>query len=100
MDALFAGHDHSYEWLEIEGSHNFVNGSGGSGLRCFRRPLPGSRVRNAEDHGAQRILFDGEVARVEFWSVSGELIDSVSVRSREGATQPLLAVVGSGRRGQ
>ncbi len=87
-DALFAGHEHSYERLEMDGIAHFVNGSGGAGLRGFGRPLPGTRVRYATGHGAQRILFDGRTATIEFWSVHGHMVDCVRLHSSRRAELP------------
>ncbi len=82
-DGVFAGHEHSYERLEVEGIQYFVNGSAGAGLRGFRRPLPGTRVRYAAAHGAQRIVFDGETAIMEFWDTRRQKVDSVALSRRK-----------------
>lgn len=81
-DAVFAGHEHSYERLHVDGIPYFVNGSGGADLRNFQRPLPSTRLRYAARHGAQRILFDGKTATIEFWNTRGYKIDAVSVPRR------------------
>ncbi|MFI5317018.1 MAG: metallophosphoesterase family protein [Myxococcota bacterium] len=53
--AVFSGHDHDYERLEIGGMPYAVVGTGGMGLYAFREPLAESRVRIADQHGALRI---------------------------------------------
>lgn len=81
-DGVFSGHEHDYERVEAAGIPYFVNGSGGAQLRRFRRPVRGSKVRYCAGHGAQKIVWDGEAATVEFWSVSRRKVDSVSLHPR------------------
>lgn len=44
---ILAGHDHSYERLEVKGITHVVSGGGGAHLRGFLFVKPGSRVRSA-----------------------------------------------------
>jgi len=55
VDLVLAGHDHDYERIERDGITYVVNGAGGNGLRAFKEPVAGSRVRFNDAYGAQRI---------------------------------------------
>lgn len=81
-DAVFSGHEHSYERLEADGIPYFVNGSGGARLRGFRRPLPATRVRYAGAYGAQRIEIEGGRATIEFRDIHGRKVDALSLALR------------------
>jgi len=78
-DAVLSGHEHSYERLAVKGIPYIINGSGGSVLRGFGRPLAESCVRDATHHGAQRIAVDSAGAHIEFWGVDGHKIDTIAL---------------------
>lgn len=78
-DAVLSGHAHAFERIERDGIVYFVNGLGGATRYFFGFPVAGSRVRYNADWGAQKVTV-GEGALVfQFWSASGELIDSYSL---------------------
>ncbi len=75
-DAVLAGHDHTYERLEVNGLTYFVNGLGGGAIYDFTNILPVSEVRYNADYGAMRIEATDSSIRFEFISRGGELVDS------------------------
>jgi len=74
-DAVLAGHDHTYERLQVDGLLYFVNGLGGGARYDFVHILDSSQMRYNADHGA--MLVDATAAQVtfQFWNRKGELID-------------------------
>jgi tartrate-resistant acid phosphatase type 5 len=81
-EATLAGHEHDYERLEVYGIPYFVVGTGGMGLRPFPSdPLPQTKARNADVHGALLVTAasDGTIT-FEFWSVAGAKLDSHTIR--------------------
>ena len=79
VTAVLAGHDHVYERIERDGVLYFVNGLGGHPARYpFRAPVPGSRVRYRDQHGAMRVEADACHITFEFIAVDGRRIDAVT----------------------
>ena len=74
--AVLAGHDHTYERLEVDGLSYFVNGLGGAPIYAFGTPVAGSQVRYAADHGAQLVVADGSRIEFQFHARNGSLVDS------------------------
>jgi hypothetical protein len=83
-EAVFAGHDHDYERLEVSGIPYFVAGMGGLGLRDFPGgPLPETRFRNADKHGAIFITATSAgTITYEFWTTAGTKLDPLTVTKR------------------
>jgi PKD repeat protein len=75
-DAVIAGHDHTYERLEIGGIAYFVNGLGGKSLYVFGTPVPGSQFRYNSNYGAMRISADTEQINFDFINIAGVVVDS------------------------
>jgi PKD repeat protein len=75
-DAVIAGHDHTYERLEIGGIPYFVNGLGGKSLYVFGTPVPGSQFRYNSNYGAMRISADAEQMTFDFINIAGVVVDS------------------------
>ncbi len=79
VTAVLAGHDHVYERIERDGVLYFVNGLGGHPARYpFRAPVPGSRVRYRDRHGAMRVEANACRITFEFIAVDGRRIDAVT----------------------
>lgn len=74
-DLVIAGHDHDYERIQRWGLTYLVDGSGGADLYGFGRPLMGSLVRNATDHGAVFLRVEQGSLVGEFRSTAGTRID-------------------------
>lgn len=75
-DAVIAGHDHTYERLDIGGIPYFVNGLGGKSLYVFGTPLPSSQFRYNSNYGAMRIIADSEQMTFDFINIAGVVVDS------------------------
>jgi predicted phosphodiesterase len=80
VDAVIAGHDHTYERIEHDGVLYFVNGLGGRSIYELGQPVEGSQVRYNEDNGAMRITADSAEMTFEFVATSGTVIDSRTIR--------------------
>ncbi len=78
-DAVLSGHDHAYERLLVEGIPYFVNGSGGAGIYNFNDPLPETQFRYNADNGAMLVTASEAEMLFEFYSRTGELVDSYQV---------------------
>ena len=88
-DAVFSGHDHSYERIFKNGIAYFINGSGGAALYPFQTPIPGSQNRYAGNWGAQKVTASEDSLLFEFYSVEngGQLIDAYRlVTGRPGSS--------------
>ena len=79
MDFVFAGHDHHYERLSIDGIVYTVNGLGGRSIYSLDSPLPGQVIAYNGDYGAQRLTITGGQATLAFFNVNGVEIDSVTI---------------------
>jgi hypothetical protein len=80
--ALLLGHDHVYERLDDRGLPLFVSGLGGAEAYPFKAPLPESRLRWNQRHGALLVTVGPERTSFDFWSTAGEHVDSFAL---EGA---------------
>jgi tartrate-resistant acid phosphatase type 5 len=78
-DALFAGHDHLYERLNVDGIPYFTDGTGGGSLYNFILPLPQSQFRYNANYGAMLVTASDTEMLFEFYNRVGELIDSYQV---------------------
>jgi tartrate-resistant acid phosphatase type 5 len=74
-DAVFAGHDHDYERLSIDGIPYFVDGSGGSSLYSYGTLLPQSQAHYNADFGAMRVEASLGSLIFEFVSRDGTVRD-------------------------
>ncbi len=63
-DGVIAGHDHTYERLQIDGIPYFVNGAGGQSLYPLGDSLSQSQVRYNQDYGA--MLVEATATRIEY----------------------------------
>jgi tartrate-resistant acid phosphatase type 5 len=78
-DVVLAGHDHTYERLEVDGIPYFVVGISGSSKYRFAEPLPQSRARFNSDFGALFATFDGTTVKYEFLAADGTTVDQIAV---------------------
>jgi hypothetical protein len=83
-DAVFSGHEHSYERLDVGGFPYFVNGSGGRNLRPFLNigtlpPEATSVVRYMEDFGAMLVNATTTGITYQFFDISKNKIDELIV---------------------
>ena len=75
-DAVLAGHDHTYERLQIGALPYFVNGLGGMSRYSFNNPIAGSQVRYNADYGAMLVVASETDLTYQFVSRTGSVIDS------------------------
>jgi tartrate-resistant acid phosphatase type 5 len=75
-DAVLAGHDHTYERLQIGEIPYFVNGLGGMSRYSFKTPVAGSQVRYNADYGAMLVTASDIALKYEFVSCTGKVVDS------------------------
>src|SRR6185436_14827553 len=82
-DAVFAGHDHTYERIvhPVTGLPYFVSGLGGASIYPIVNVQPGSRVRYNGDFGAMKVDATESRMTFQFISVGGTLIDSYTITS-------------------
>lgn len=79
VSAIFSGHNHYYERLDVGGLPVFITGAGGQSLRNWGVPVAESLVRFNEDFGALRATVSQSHARFEFITRGGLVIDDVTL---------------------
>lgn len=79
VDAVLAGHDHTYERLLEDNLPYFVDGLGGATIYEFRVPVPGSQVRYNADFGALRVQASDSTVKFEFINRNGVVIDTFTL---------------------
>lgn len=79
--AVFGGHDHTFERLDIGGIPYLVSGNGGRSLYTFGPPLPQTQVRFNETYGAMKVTVDAKQATFTTYSITdgGTVIDSYTM---------------------
>ncbi len=76
-DAVFSGHCHYYERLEVDGLTYIVNGiGGGGGVYDFASISPYSLYRNNKTHGFNIVDVYPDYLQISFVSVTGEVLDT------------------------
>lgn len=75
-DAIFSGHDHIYERLEINGIPYFVNGLGGKSRYGCGVRVNGSKACYDDDYGAMLVKASGTTLTFQFINVDGIVIDA------------------------
>ena len=75
VDLVMAGHDHTYERIELDGIVYLVNGLGGANIYPFGVPVEGSLVRYNDDYGALMVEASPASLMVLFVNRRGETID-------------------------
>jgi len=80
-EVVFAGHDHTYERLEVDGIPYFVCGLGGAEKYGFYgTPLPQSHVRFNDDYGAMLVTATPEAITYEFFAADAVRRDALTVK--------------------
>jgi len=72
---VYAGHDHTYERLAVDGFPYIVNGVGGHDLYELADPLPESLVRHADVHGLVLVTATAKEFVSRFLDARGEELD-------------------------
>lgn len=79
-DAVFAGHDHTYERLAADGIPYFVDGLGGADRYEFRATaVPESQFRYNATHGAMQVTATETGVEFEFRDVADRVVDRLRV---------------------
>ena len=82
-DAVFSGHQQSYERIMKNGIPFIVAGTGGDGLYGFIEPyVSGSKVRYNQTHGAILIKADKTRVKIKFINVNGQTIDTYIIEKK------------------
>jgi hypothetical protein len=76
---VITGHEHVYERLEVDGLTYLVNGLGGDSGYSFGKPVAESKFRYNAKHGAMLVKATSGDITYEFWNVSNQKIDSLTV---------------------
>lgn len=84
-DVVLAGHDHTYERLEVDQIPYFVVGISGASIYRFAAPLAESRMRFNSDHGALFVTAGPKEMTYEFLTADGKKVDEISVSKECGA---------------
>ncbi|MFV2070442.1 MAG: metallophosphoesterase, partial [Pirellulales bacterium] len=98
VDAVFGGHDHTYERNVRLGVPYFVSGLGGKTAYAFGAPNFFSEVRYNEQFGAMRVTVDAETATFDFLSIDdgaegangGQLVDRFRIDKSEPRPEPTV----------
>lgn len=78
-DLVFAGHDHTYERLQIDGLTFIVSGLGGASTYGFNTTIEGSRAQYNAGYGAGLVEADATRFRFRFFSVDGSTADEFTL---------------------
>ncbi|WP_298768873.1 GEVED domain-containing protein [uncultured Shewanella sp.] len=96
-DIVLGGHDHSYERIERDGIHYFVNGLGGRGRYGFDNCcVSGSQKRYNSNYGAMRFDVNGNDMRIRFINRSSSTIDDITLTKNPDNTEPQYCNVSGG----
>jgi tartrate-resistant acid phosphatase type 5 len=79
---VYAGHDHDYERLSIDGLPYVVNGVGGKELYALGAPEPGSVTAFDDVHGAVLVTADDTVLVSSFVTSAGRELDVLRLGAR------------------
>lgn len=80
--AVIQGHDHTYERLRVGTTPYFVNGLGGKSIYNWGTILGESQFRYNSDYGAMKVFATYKEITFQFWTRSGQLIDSYVVPAK------------------
>jgi hypothetical protein len=75
IDLVFAGHDHDYERLVVDGTTYIVNGLGGNHAYELKPAILGSQFRHNQKHGAELVTATETELNVRFVAADGTEID-------------------------
>jgi tartrate-resistant acid phosphatase type 5 len=81
-ELVFAGHDHCYERLEIDGITYVVSGLGGRSIYSFGAPVAGSQVRYNDTYGVTLVEASSSELNLTFVTIDGDLIDTKKISAR------------------
>jgi hypothetical protein len=82
-ELVIAGHDHTYERLQIDGITYIVNGLGGASMYAFGTPIAGSVFRFNAAHGALLVETKSNALTAKFFSIDRQLVDEVVLDAQQ-----------------
>jgi hypothetical protein len=87
-EVVLAGHDHTYERLDVDGIPYFVSGLGGASRYPFPvAPLPETKFRYNEEPGAMLVNATPKAITYDFFTVDGVKRDTVTVPASAACTK-------------
>ncbi|MEZ4708271.1 MAG: metallophosphoesterase [Caldilineaceae bacterium] len=93
IDAVFSGHDHVYERLELGDVLYFVNGLGGRSRHPFRPdPFNGSQFTYNSDYGAMLVAADETQITFQFLTAEDVVVDAATLYATIPPTTPVESV--------
>ncbi|MES1172640.1 MAG: metallophosphoesterase [Bacteroidota bacterium] len=78
---VFAGHDHTYERLSVDGLPFIVEGLGGASLYAEGSPIPGSIAHYDAGFGAVLVVADATTFSTQFFTVEGRMMDQLVLKA-------------------
>ena len=90
--AVFSGHDHDYERVDVAGMPYVVAGTGGMSLYKFREPIPGSVARRQHAWGALRLQVTRDGATGEFVAAGEAAHDRFALPPASALAAPVTLV--------
>ena len=78
-DVVIAGHDHTYERINMDGIVYFVNGLGGMSIYTCGSPVTGSQICYDDDYGAMLIEASESNINFQFINYAGAVIDTYNI---------------------
>lgn len=82
IDVVFAGHDHDYERLEVDGIPYIVDGLGGAPLYSLSNRLPTSKLYFNETYGAVLVEATTTTLTSTFIAIDGRIIDQLTLTAK------------------
>lgn len=77
IDLVFAGHDHDYERLSVNGLPYIISGLGGAPRYAFTTPIDGSQSRFADAFGAVLVEATESTLTARFITTDGKTVDQL-----------------------
>jgi hypothetical protein len=88
-DAVFSGHNHVYERVNVGGLRYFTVGLGGNTLGSFTTPVAGSEVRYRDNYGAMLMDATDTQLSMQFVNRLGAVIDTFAMTN---VTMPMVSI--------
>ena len=93
--AIFSGHHHVYERLNVNGLPYFISGLGGASIQGFGTIDPNSQFRYESQQGAMRLDIQPSSVKFDFFNRSGTLIDTYIVSAPAPPPAPTKLIAGA-----
>lgn len=83
VQALFFGHDHTYQHYLKEGIHYFISGGGGAPLYDVDKPPPGITVKVASIENWINFEVNGKTMRFRTFAIDGSTLDEGEIQAEK-----------------